>query len=144
MGRTAATLDASPEAVWAVLADPRLYGEWVPGSREIRRWDPEWPQVGASFHHTFQIGPFPVKDTTTVLEQDPGRRLVMRARARPTGVAHVAVSLTPAGDGTHVEITEWPVEGPPARLHNPLQDLLINRRNDEALRRLSRLAQRRS
>ena len=143
MARTETTIDAPPEAVWAVLADPPRYGEWVVGSKEIRRWDPEWPATGSSFHHTFQVGPVPVKDTTTVLEQDPPRRLVLRARARPTGVAHVALTLTPEGEGTRVELAEWPVEGPPARLQNPVQDFLINRRNDEALRRLKRLAEQR-
>ncbi len=143
MARTSAVVDAPPEAVWAVLADPRSYEDWVVGSKEIRRWDPEWPAVGASFHHTFLIGPLPIKDRTTVLESEPPRRLVLRARARPTGIAHVVVHLTPEGGGTRVELAEWPVAGPPAAFSNPLQDFLINRRNDEALRRLKRLAERR-
>ncbi len=141
MATTSIVVDASPEAVWAVLADPRSYEDWVVGSKEIRRWDPEWPAVGASFHHTFLVGPLPIKDRTTVLESEPPRRLVLRARARPTGIAHVALSLAPEGDGTRVEMGEWPVAGPPAAFANPLQDLLINRRNDAALRRLKRLAE---
>ena len=143
MATTSIVVDAPPEAVWAVLADPRSYEDWVVGSKEIRRWDPEWPAVGATFHHTFMIGLLPLKDRTSVLESEPPRRLVLRARARPTGIAHVALSLTAEGDGTLVELAEWPVEGPPAALSNPLQDLLIKRRNDVALRRLKRLAERR-
>ena len=143
MARTATVVNAPPEAVWAVLADPPTYEEWVVGSKEIRRWDPEWPAVGAAFHHTVQVGPLPVKDRTTVLESEPPRRLVLRARARPTGIAHVALTLTPQGAGTRVAMAEWPVSGPPAALANPVQDFLINRRNDEALRRLKRLAERR-
>jgi hypothetical protein len=39
-------------------------------------------------------------------------------------------------------MTEVPIEGPPAVLHNPLQDWLIDRRNRESLRRLKQLAER--
>jgi uncharacterized protein YndB with AHSA1/START domain len=141
VGQTSLFLDVPPERVWAVLADAPAYGEWVVGSKEIRRWDPEFPAVGSAFHHTFLIGPVPVKDSTSVLEADPPRRLVLRARARPTGVAHIALDLVPERGGTRVDMAEWPVEGPPARLHNPVQDWLIDRRNDKALRRLKRLAE---
>jgi len=135
-------VDAPPEAIWAVLSDPPQYGEWVVGSKDIRRWDPEWPEPGATFHHTFLIGPIPVRDTTSVLEADAPRRLKLRARARPTGIAHIVLELEPEGDGTRVHMSESPVEGPPAKLDNPLQDYLIKRRNDETLRRLKRLAER--
>jgi hypothetical protein len=87
------------------------------------------------------MGPITVHDTTSVLESEPARRLVMRARARPTGVARVELDLMPSAGGTDVTITEFPVEGPPAWLHNPLQDWLIDRRNRESLRRLRRLAE---
>lgn len=139
VARTSTFVDAPPEAVWSVLANPPSYEDWVVGSKEIRRWDPEWPAVGAAFHHTFLIGPLPVKDRTTVLESEPPRRLVLRARARPTGIAHVVLTLAPEGDGTRVEMGEWLVSGPPALADNPVQRFLINRRNDEALRRLKRL-----
>ena len=134
---------APPERVWAVLADPPAYERWVVGCREVRRWDPQWPGPGSAFHHTVMLGPVPIKDTTSVLEVEEARKLVLRARARPAGVARVCVALTPDDGGTRVELAEWPVEGPPATLHNPLQDWLINRRNDESLRRLRRLAERR-
>jgi len=141
--RTSTWVDAPPERVWGVLADPRSYGEWVVGSRDIRRWDPEFPAAGTAFHHTFMVGPVPVKDSTSVLESEPPRHLVLRARARPAGVAHITLDLTPERDGTRVEIAERPVDGPPARWHNPVQQWLINRRNDESLRRLKRLAEQR-
>jgi uncharacterized protein YndB with AHSA1/START domain len=143
VARTSLHVAAPPERVWEVLSDPRSYATWVVGSKDIRRWDPEWPAPGAAFHHTFLVGPLPVKDSTSVLESDPPRRLKLRARARPTGVAHIVIELLPEADGTRVEIDEWPVEGPPATLHNPVQAWLIKRRNDESLRRLRRLAERR-
>ena len=143
MARTATHVAATPERVWAVLADPPAYERWIVGCRDVRRWDPHWPAPGSAFHHTFLLGPLPIKDTTSVLEAEPERKLVLRARARPVGVARVTIVLTAERDGTRVEIAEWPVEGPPAALHNPLQDWLINRRNDESLRRLRTLAERR-
>ncbi len=134
--------NTTPEKIFAVLSDPRSYGYWVVGSKEIRFWDPDFPARGSSFHHTFLIGPVPIKDHTTVMEIDAPRHLLLRARARPTGIAHVALDLEAAEDGaTDVTIREWPVEGIPAKLHNRLQDKLIELRNVESLRRLKRLAE---
>jgi uncharacterized protein YndB with AHSA1/START domain len=142
MATTTTHVDASPDRVFEVLSDPRSYGYWVVGSKEIRHWDRDFPALGTSFHHTFLIGPVPIRDSTTVLEVDPPRRLLLRARARPTGIAHVALDLEPRDGGTDVSITEWPVEGIAARVHNRLQDRLIRVRNVESLRRLKRLAER--
>lgn len=142
MATTTSHFAATPERVFSVLSDPRSYEYWVVGSKEIRHWDSGFPALGTSFHHTFLIGPLPVRDSTTVLEVDPPRRLKLRARARPTGVAHVTLDLLPRDGGTEVSITEVPVEGVAARLHNPLQDKLIQSRNVESLRRLKRLAER--
>lgn len=142
MATTTSHFEATPERVFAVLSDPRSYEYWVVGSKEIRHWDDAFPAQGTSFHHTFLIGPLPVRDATTVLEAEPPRRLKLRARARPTGVAHVTLEIVPEDGGTSVSITEVPVEGIAARLHNPLQDKLIQLRNVESLRRLKRLAER--
>jgi len=67
---------------------------------------------------------------------------VLRARARPTGVVRVELDLAERDGGTEAVMTEVSVEAPPALLHNPLQDWLIDRRNRETLRRLKRLAER--
>ncbi len=142
MARTSTHVDAPPERVFEILDDARSYQFWVAGSKEIRHVEPGWPAVGSSFHHSVGIGPITVKDTTSVLERDAPRRLKLRARARPAGVAHVLFEVTPSGSGSEVVIEEDPVEGPPAWLHNPLQDKLIERRNAETLRRLRWMAER--
>lgn len=142
MSVTEIVVDATPEAVWAVLSDARTYEHWVVGCKEIRAVDADWPAPGASFHHAVGIGPITVKDSTSVLEAEPARRLKLRARARPAGVAHVILDLVAAGPGaTRVTMTEYPTEGLPAKLHNPLQDRAIHHRNVEALRRLKKLAE---
>jgi carbon monoxide dehydrogenase subunit G len=135
-------VDASREAVWAVLSNAYTYDHWVVGCKEIRGVDGVWPEPGATFHHSVGMGPITIKDSTSVTASDAPRRLVLRARARPTGIVRVEIDLAAAGDGTEVVMTEVPVEGPPAMLHNPLQDWLIDRRNREALRRLKQLAER--
>lgn len=142
MATTTDHFAVSPERVFEVLSDPRSYEYWVVGCKEIRHADPDFPAKGTSFHHTFMIGLLPVKDSTTVVAVEPGRRLKLRARARPTGIAHVTLDLVPRDGGTEVSITEVPLEGIAAKLHNPIQDKLIQKRNVESLRRLKRLAQR--
>ena len=142
MARTTIQVAAAPDRVFAVLSDPLTYDHWVVGCKEIRGVEGAWPAPGATFHHSVGLGPITVRDSTSVVESLPARRLVLHARARPTGVARVELDLAARGGGTEVVITEVPIEGPPAWLHNPLQDRLIDRRNRESLRRLKQLAER--
>lgn len=141
MAHTTIQVAAAPDRVFAVLADAWTYERWVVGCKAIRDVDDTWPAPGATFHHSVGIGPLTVRDTTTVLESDPPRRLVLRARARPAGVARVELDLAERDGGTEVTMLERPISGPPALLHNPVQDWLIDRRNQEGLRRLKRLAE---
>jgi uncharacterized protein YndB with AHSA1/START domain len=141
MAHTTTQVAALPDRVFAVLADGWTYEQWVVGCKEIRDVDAGWPAPGATFHHSVGMGPITVRDTTTVIESDPGRRIVLRARARPAGVARVEIDLAEHDRGTQVTMLERPVSGPPALMHNPVQEWLIDRRNRESLRRLRRLAE---
>jgi uncharacterized protein YndB with AHSA1/START domain len=140
MARTEALFSVPPERVFAVLADPTAYADWVVGSHSIRAADPEWPAVGSRFHHRVGAGPLKVKDHTEVLEVDPPRRLVLRARARPLGTARVEMLLEPRDGGTHVTMIEVGAD-PVSRLAIRLTDLLVHRRNVESLRRLRRISE---
>lgn len=141
MAVTQRTLHATPEQVFAVLADPDSYGHWVVGSHSIRDADATWPAVGSRFHHRVGVGPFTVPDHTEALECEPPHRLVLRARARPLGTARVELILTPSGGGTLVTMREGPAD-PLSRLAlNPLTDPLVDARNRESLRRLAELAE---
>ena|SRR5829696_9015937 len=142
MARTMSHVAATPDRVFAVLADGWTYDHWVVGCKQIRAVDDNWPEPGATLHHSVGLGPVTVRDTTTVIESDPARRIVLRARARPAGVARVEIDLAERDGGTEVTLRERPVSGPPALVHNPLQDWLIDRRNREGLRRLKQLAER--
>lgn len=143
MARNEAHIDAPPEVVWEVLADPDSYGEWVVGSSHIRDADPDWPRPGTVFHHTVGTGPLKVNDHTRAMESDPPRRLVLRANARPVGVAKVEMLLEPDGDGTRVTMIEDLVGRTAPLRFLPTVQALTRSRNTESLRRLKRLAEER-
>jgi uncharacterized protein YndB with AHSA1/START domain len=141
MAKTRAWFSVAPERIFAVLSDPEAYADWVVGSHSIRDADPGWPAPGSRFYHRVGAGPLTVSDHTEVLEMQAPDRLVLRARARPLGTAIVRLELAPHDGGTRVTMTE--VAGDPlSRLAlNPLTYPLVNRRNDESLRRLRRIAE---
>jgi uncharacterized protein YndB with AHSA1/START domain len=138
MARNTIHVDAPPEAVFEVLADPRLYGNWVVGASTTRRVDGHWPEVGSVLHHSQMML---IHDTTTVRECEPGRRIVLEARARPVVIANVAVSLEPNGDGTRIVLEETVMGGLAGALPTAVTDALIHVRNSEAVRRLKRLTE---
>jgi uncharacterized protein YndB with AHSA1/START domain len=134
-------LDLGPERVFAVLATPATYADWVVGSDIIRGADPDWPALGSRFHHRVGWGPVKVKDHTEVVEVDPPLKLVLHARARPLGTALVTLILEPHDGGTYVTITETAGDPLSYLSINPLTDWLVHLRNDIALRRLKRIAE---
>ena len=138
MSKNRHTIPASPDEVFAVLADARTYQHWVVGCDDIRAVEGDWPAVGSRFFHTVGVGPVKTSDNTKVLEVDAPRRLVLEARARPAGIAKVIFELRPVDGGTEVEIDEYPIRGAAKVIHNPLQDGLIKVRNVETLRRLEK------
>lgn len=134
-------VSATPEAVFAVLADGRSYGHWVVGSSEIRDVDPGFPAIGTAFHHKVGIGPLKVADHTRVEACDRPHRLKLRAKARPLGTAVVTLELTPAPQGTRVVMTEDAGDRLTSLVFHPLTHLLVRGRNVESLRRLKALAE---
>ena len=98
--------------------------------------------MGSTFHHTQGIGPLGIKDTTSVVESAPGRRLVMEVRGRPLMVARVEMDLAKQGNGTEVTMVETPIRGWLGRFRNVLLEKTIELRNAQSLRRLRRLSER--
>lgn len=134
-------IHAPADKVFTVLADPESYSHWVVGANEIRRYDTSWPDEGTTFHHTQGKWPLTVKDTSSVMEVDPDRRLVLEVRTRPFVVAKVELELTPENGGTRVRMTEFPTGGLLKPVHNPVLDGLTYLRNAVGLGRLARLAE---
>lgn len=143
MARSDLVAAAPPEIVWEVLSEPQRYACWVVGSSEIRGWDEEWPAPGSRFHHRVGAKPFTIADHTEVVEARRPTLLVLRAKARPFGVARVELHLEPHPAGTLMTMVEDP-DGRLARaIFPPPLHLLVRLRNGESLRRLRTLAERR-
>lgn len=132
---------APPERVFAVLADPVCYADWVVGSDVIRDADPNWPAVGSRFYHRVGVWPLKINDHTEVIAVEPPFRLELRARARPAGTASVKMLLAPAGGGTRVTMIETAGTKISRLAINPLTDPLVYLRNVVSLRRLKRIAE---
>ena len=142
MARTERLIPASPERVFAVLADAGTYGYWVVGSDTIRDADPGWPAPGSRFHHRVGWGPLKVSDDTEVVSVDAPNCLELQARARPLGTARILLRLERRGGGTLVTMIEDPGDPLTWLVFNPLTHLLVRYRNAESLRRLEELATR--
>ena len=139
MACTDRTVKASPDQIWAVLADPYTYERWVVGAKDIRTADGTWPEQGSTLQHTSGLGPLNLKDNTKVIESDPQRRLVLEARGRPLGIARIEIELKPQGSCTMVTMTEYAVRPELAKRLNPVLNPFLHSRNSEALRRLDDL-----
>jgi NAD(P)-dependent dehydrogenase (short-subunit alcohol dehydrogenase family)/uncharacterized protein YndB with AHSA1/START domain len=142
MARNRVHIHAAPEEVFAVLADPERYPEWVVGADKVRGYDEEFPQVGSRFHHKVGPGPINIRDYSEVLEVDPPRRLVMKAKARPLGTATIALDLRESAGGTEVRMQERAGDRLTSLVvSNPVADTALRLRNAEALSRLKRLVE---
>ena len=71
MARAEIDVAAPPETVWAVLAEPAAYGEWVVGTK-VTRADASWPTVGSSLEFRVEVGPLGAGDRTP--SSRPSRR----------------------------------------------------------------------
>lgn len=142
MAITTLTVDVEPQRIFSVLSDPWRFADWVVGAKRIRAVDATWPEPGSRFHHRFGVGPFTIDDSTVLEELVPDRRIVLRARARPTGVARVTIDLVRVGGGTEIHMEEHPISGFAKRVDNPLLEALVVARNQRSLRRLAQLAER--
>ncbi len=137
MARNRTHIAAAPNAVWATLADPYAYPEWVVGSDRTLSADDSWPLPGSAFRVRLATRHV---DRTEVCAVDPGRRIVLEVGSR-VGPAKVTIELAEADGGTDVTLIEDPTgKVAPLRFLPPVQ-LLIKARNVESLRRLRRLCE---
>jgi len=132
---------ATPDEVFAVLADGWSYATWVVGASRVRAVDGSWPAVGSHVHHSFGLWPVVIDDVSTVLEVEPGRHLRLQAAGWPLGEATVDITLRPEGDGCRVAIKEDATRGPGRLVLPVLRQVPIVSRNVEALRRLCLIAE---
>ena len=137
MARNSTHIAAPPSAVWATLADPYAYPQWVVGSDHTVSADENWPTPGSAFQVKLATGH---NDRTEVKAVDPGRRIMLEVGSF-TGPAAVTIELAQSGEGTDLTLVEDPAgKMRPLRYLPPVQ-LLIKLRNVESLRRLRRLCE---
>ncbi len=133
-------MQATPEAIWEVLADPTTYPDWLVGAQVIRQVDDEFPAPGADFHHTVGVSDdAALPDKTTAVDADPPHRLQLKVRARPFFQGMVTFRLEPKGDGTEVTVHEEPIGW--LRLAGPVLDPILSARNKQSLAKLSELVE---
>jgi len=136
------SINAPPEAVWAVLADGWLYANWVVGASRIRDVEPEWPRTGSRIHHSFGLWPLLIDDHTRVLESVENKEMLLVARGWPAGEAHVRITLAAErANHTSVSIVEDATAGPGKLIPQAVRQLVIGPRNKETLQRLALLAE---
>jgi uncharacterized protein YndB with AHSA1/START domain len=132
---------AAPERVFAVLADPGSYAQWVVGTDRIRDSTGAWPEPGSRIHHSVGAGAATIDDSTEVLESEPPKRLLLLAHLGPLGSFRIELLLHDGGDGTtRVTMLEKPVEGI-SRFAGPVGDAVGSVRNKWSLGRLKELAE---
>lgn len=140
MSVTVRRMKATPEQIFAVLADPWLYPTWVVGASRLRAADDGYPQVGCRLHHSIGVWPLVLNDETRVDEWTPPQRMVLQAKTRPFGEERVTIEVKPRGEGSVVRMEEHPTNGLSARIPRPIANLLLDIRNRETLRRLEWVA----
>jgi len=135
------TMECEPRHVFAVLANGWLYPGWVVGASRMRGVDEAWPEPSSALHHSFGIWPVLLNDATSMLEWDPPRHTVLKARAWPVGEAHVTIDVRPTESGCVVRMIEDTVAGPARFVPGALREPMVHARNVETLHRLAYLAE---
>ena len=128
------------ERVFAILADPQRYADWVVGASRVRDADSTWPTPGSLLHHSVGAEPVTIDDSTEVLECEEPKRLVLLARLGALGSFRVELLLRDEGDSTHVTMHEVAVAGV-SKLAEPVTSVGIGVRNTISLGRLKELAE---
>ncbi|MFF4902684.1 SRPBCC family protein [Streptomyces sp. NPDC001068] len=131
-----------PHVVWAVLAAPTCYGDWVVGTTESVPLDRTWPTVGSRLRYTVRLGPWSADGVTTVRHQEPESELELEASFKQLGTARIFLQLRPWGkEETLVICDEHPLRGLGGTLHNTASEALILLRHRGMLARLARLVE---
>ena len=137
MNTTTRIIHGTPDAVFDVLANGWSYSQWVVGASRVRDVSDGWPADGTNIHHSVGAWPLLIDDTTTVRRSARPTLLELTVRAWPSGEGFVRITCRPEGVDTEVTMEEDVTKGPAVLVPRPVRDLILDRRNQEALRRLA-------
>ena len=93
-------------------------------------------------HHSVGAWPLLIDDTTTVRRSERPELLELTVRAWPSGEGVVRITCRADGADTEVTMEEDATKGPAVLVPKPVRDVVLDRRNREALRRLAILVER--
>jgi uncharacterized protein YndB with AHSA1/START domain len=142
MSSTTRVIHGTPDAVFNVLANGWSFSQWVVGASRVRDVTEGWPAEGTHIHHSVGAWPVLIDDTTTVRRSERPTLLELKVRAWPSGEGVVRIRCEEQGGDTRVTIEEEATKGPALLIPKAVRDLLLDRRNVEALRRLATLVER--
>lgn len=110
MGETVAVereIRATPEEVWALVADITRMPQWSPENIEGRWLDGAVPTaVGARFAGTNRNGARTWSTVCTVIESEPARSFAFRVAVGPLPISEWRYTFEPTPGGTHV-VERW-------------------------------------
>lgn len=132
----------NPDQVWAVLADPDRYSDWVVGVFDSSVGRGEWPAVGADLRYEVRFGPWRGHGRTVVRRSQPAEAIELEADSGPLGTARIAVELRSWGEHECLAVLdEHPLRGTAGTLHNFVLDSFIQLRHRTMLGRLAAVAE---
>lgn len=132
-----------PGDVFDVLADGYLLPGWIHEGSSIRCVDQAWPSPGSKSRHSSRVGPIVINDTTSIVEWDPPRRMMLSIRGRLVG-AVVTLDVELGANGCLAHLSETVVQGPALLVPETLRRAGLHLQNGERLHRLARLAETRA
>ncbi len=134
-------ITASPQTVWAVLADGDRYAEWVVGTSDSTPLRGRWPEKGAAITYEVRLGPARLTNETVVRRCEEGTALELEAHAGWLGTARIAIELRPWGEHCLVIVDEHPLRGVGGTLHTVGTEALIQLRHRAMLPRLAKVCE---
>ena len=96
-----ASIPATPDQVFSVLADLNQAPQWMPAGRKIERLDDRPFGVGTSWRETRTAGRRTMESTIRVVACEPGSKLAMRVESDAME-GDLQFLLTPTGPGTEI------------------------------------------
>jgi hypothetical protein len=111
MGAVTCVLPVSAARCFELLEDPRALRLLVAGAREIRHFDPRWPDPGTTIDHSVGIQPLVIRDRTEVVMCEPGQRLLLHARVQLFGSFSVDFRISPHPEGSELTVEEHATGG---------------------------------
>ena len=95
--RVATMLDATPEVVWADVADIGSHVEWMADATAIRFLGPQTSGVGTTFECDTKVGPLKLTDVMEITEWVPGRSMGVRHTGVVTGTGAFTLKKATGG-----------------------------------------------